>query len=110
MVRRAQGYPECAGRTWDRDGTLEMDRENKDLFITAESVKLKEDTSFRIPYWNSGTYWVSGKPPQFSRASLLGRTAASHPRHVPLPELRGCRLLEQHRKPVRFLTVLTHCS
>lgn len=56
MVRRAQGCPECGRRTGDRDGALEMDRENKDLFITAESMKLKEDTSFRIPYWNSGTY------------------------------------------------------
>lgn len=50
MVRRAQGCPECRQRMWDRDGALERDRANKGLSITAESVKLKEDTYLRIPY------------------------------------------------------------
>lgn len=31
MVHRAQGCPGCVRRMWDRDGTLEMDRENKGL-------------------------------------------------------------------------------
>lgn len=102
MVHRAQGCPGCGQRMWDRDGTLEMDRENKGLFITAESMELKEDTSLRIPCWGSG------KSLQFSRAGWLGRTAASHARHMPLPGLRGC--LSSIRKTVSFHNVLTRCS
>lgn len=50
MVRRAQGCLECRQRMGDWDGALEKDRANKNLFITAESMKLKENTRLRIPY------------------------------------------------------------
>lgn len=39
MVRQAQGCPERGQMIWDRDGTLEMDREKEGLFITAREYE-----------------------------------------------------------------------